>query len=418
MSKLQKKNKISINLQSSGAFLNLNKPKLISIGNSFDKKKLKLKVPLLNISQESFPMENIKKITQNNSKDEVIRILVDRLSNLEKKVKILEKDNSGNSSKINSLNLSHGNPQKKISILPKGLKLNMKLSKKRKQYLKVLGISKNGIKGRNINNIKTILNNSNSNYKNSNTIEGKSNDNNNNKSRNFFNSINTNQYNTNNTNSNSYFKNNKNNYKIKISNSVSKYKFKRYTILPESNSKKKFFINVLRKTMNKNSTIDIEKNKNNNDSNNNIPKVPRKGKQHKSEIIKTNSSKLINGLKTPYSNKKLIPVERNESEINMNNSNGNTDNKYEKKEYNIRIIKNNNDTDNNEPNFHNIKDKLENIKIRTKNLLEYFSSKKKEKEEKNDNGFKKLKSVINCDINNKYNNEYINSAFNYNNYTD
>ena len=88
MASLQKK-KLNINFQSSGAFLSLNKPKLLSIGKSYDIKNIKIKKTNHNISQETFPMENITRQTDSSSKDEIIRALKERLTVLESKVKVL-----------------------------------------------------------------------------------------------------------------------------------------------------------------------------------------------------------------------------------------------------------------------------------------------------------------------------------------
>ena len=146
MSNLQKQKKLNINFQSSGAFLSLNKPKLLSIGKSYDIKNIKIKKPNHNISQETFPIENITRQTDSSSKDEIIRALKERLTVLEKKVKILETENNDNTTKINTLNLSHGHPKKKIALLQKGLKLNMKLIKNKKNFLNIMDLSKTYVK--------------------------------------------------------------------------------------------------------------------------------------------------------------------------------------------------------------------------------------------------------------------------------
>ena len=107
MSLIEKRNKISIKLKFSGTFLNLKKPKLLSINKS-QKNNIKIKKPTNinhNISNDVSPFETITRYTENNSKDEIIRVLKERLAILEKKVKILEKENNENISKINRLNL-------------------------------------------------------------------------------------------------------------------------------------------------------------------------------------------------------------------------------------------------------------------------------------------------------------------------
>ena len=344
MSNLQKQKKLNINFQSSGAFLSLNKPKLLSIGKSYDIKNIKIKKPNHNISQETFPMENITRQTDSSSKDEIIRVLKERLTVLEKKVKILETENNDNTTKINTLNLSHGHPKKKIALLPKGLKLNMKLIKNKKNILNIMDLSKTYIK-KIKNNSVSSLNNSNYN----NTNEEKKN---NSKSRNFFNTINSNGYNIDNTGT-------------RMSNSASKNKIKNFTIIPRNNSKKKLFIDVLRRTMTKCSNINFEKFKNindlKNDSNKSIPKIPTKGRQLKSETI---NIKLINKL-SKFNNTKL--KYKNDFMIINNNY------KNEKNNLNDLNVKVNKSSS-----FKNIKDKLEDIKIRTKNLLEFYSLNKNE----------------------------------------
>ena len=123
MSKLQKK----INFHSTGIFLGKNKPQLLPIGKLYDINNIKIKKPKHNISQDTFPSEKNNTKQTESSKDEIIKTLKERLKAIEKKVKILE--NEKNKKRMNSLNLSHGHPKKNISILPKSLKLNMKLVK-------------------------------------------------------------------------------------------------------------------------------------------------------------------------------------------------------------------------------------------------------------------------------------------------
>ena len=375
MSKLLKKNKLNINFHSSGAFLNSNKPKFIKFK------------PNHNVSQDAIQKET--------SKDEIIKLLKERITILEKKVKILEEnknDNNDNKNtkKINTLNLSHGNPKKKITLLPPGFKLNMKLIKNKKNCLNILNMSTTYIKKNNKNNKNNSiasLNNSNINY--INTIEEKKT---NNKSRNFFNSIYSSEFISN------------NNIGLRISNSASKNKIKRFTILPKNKSKQKLFINVLRRTMSKCSTIDHGKFQNINDSVNNIPKIPRKGKQHKSEIIKNNSNKIINNFNylNNSNSKKNIDFE-NKSKFLIFNNNYKDDS---------GILNTDNNLTNYNSTFNNIKDKLENIKKRTKNLLEFYSYNKNKNNNVNIN--KNLFTLNNISTNiNSSNNNIINEDTNY-----
>jgi hypothetical protein len=373
MASLQKK-KLNINFQSSGAFLSLNKPKLLSIGKSYDIKNIKIKKTNHNISQETFPMENITRQTDSSSKDEIIRALKERLTVLESKVKVLEKENINNTTKINTLNLSHGQAKKKIALLPQGLKLNMKLVKNKKNFLNIMNISKTYAKKiKNNNNNIISLNNSNSNYNNfnnNNTIEEKKN--NGNKSRNIFETINSSGFNVDNNKGN------------RINNSASKYK-----------NNKKLFIDVLRRTMTKCSIPNFEKFKKINDvkfeSNKTIPKIPMKGRKHKSEII---NIKLINKL-TKYNNDKRLKYKQDFIIIN------NTNFKDDKSNVNGKANKS--------LSFKNIKDKLEDIKSRTKNLLEFYSSNKND----NNNNYYLTSNNATIDHENNKNKESFSSNYKY-----
>ena len=137
MSGLQKTTKININFQSSGAFLNINKPKFLSLGKSYNIKNINVKNNNHNISQDTFHNDNISRQTESSSKDEMIRALKERLTVLEKKVKILETENNENTSKINFLNLSHGH-NKRIN---KEMKLNIKIFKNKKKFNNILNLS-------------------------------------------------------------------------------------------------------------------------------------------------------------------------------------------------------------------------------------------------------------------------------------
>jgi hypothetical protein len=393
MSKLQKKNKqLNINFHSSGKFLGLNKPKLLKIGKSYDIKNIKIKKTNHNISQDTFPMENITRQTESSSKDEIIRALKERLTILEKKVKILEKENNDNTTKINTLNISHGH-QKKMSLLPTGpgLKLNMKLVKNKKSFLNFLDMSKTYMRKSNYSS-NSIISLNNSNY-NSNIEEKK----NNNKSRNFFNSINTSEYNF-------------NSIGIRVNNSANKYKNKHCTIIPRNNSKQKFFMDILKRSMTKCSTLEYSKFKNINDINKNIPKIPRKRKQFKSEVLNIGINKLINNSNNSI-NKNLNLENKNEDlMINNNYRNESSD------------LNNFNNLFNSKTSFNNIKNKLENIKTRTKSLLEFYSLNKSNNSINNSylliNKNKRNSNIIisndNDDISNNINKESISPPYDYN----
>ena len=393
MSKLQKKNKqLNINFHSSGKFLSLNKPKLLKIGKSYDIKNIKIKKTNHNISQDTFPMENITRQTESSSKDEIIKALKERLTILEKKVKILEKENNDNTTKINTLNISHGH-QKKMSLLPTGpgLKLNMKLVKNKKSFMNFLDMSRTYMRKSNYS-TNSIISLNNSNY-NSNIEEKK----NNNKSRNFFNSINTSDYNF-------------NSIGIRVNNSANKYKNKYCTIIPRNNSKQKFFMDILKRSMTKCSTLEYNKFKNINDINKNIPKIPRKRKQFKSEVLNIGINKLINNSNNSI-NKNLNLENKNEDLIINNN--------YRKESSDLNNF---NNLFNSKTSFNNIKNKLENIKTRTKNLLEFYSLNKSNNSINNSylliNNNKRNSNIIisndNDDISNNINKESISPPYDYN----
>ena len=349
--KNNKNNKININFYSTGKFLNLNKPKFLSLNNQSDKS-IKNKVFNTNnhnISQDISPFETITKITENNSKDEIIKALKDRITILENKVKLLEKENNekiSNVNEYNNLNLSN-EISKNMGDVKNKKKLNLKLFKKDQKIkvLKFINISKSSQKENN----KLIINNSFNNFNNIN--------NNLNKKNNFLNIFNVNN------NINNFNNLGINNYKT-ISNSESKNKLKKIIIIP----RKQLFQDFFNKSLIKFSSIDInnnkiKSNKLKNEFDKNIPKIPiRKKYSHNSIIIKNkignykyNDSTNSPEIKMSYSEKK--------NELIFNISNGNK--KCNIKEFNFEC---------NDNKFNNIKNKLEKIKFRTKNLLEYYSS--------------------------------------------
>ena len=338
MSKLLKKN---LNILSSGTFFT-NNPKIIKFNQNY------------NITQDTIP----KEINSKDGKDEIILMLKKRISILEKKVKLLENNNqdkANKTNKINTLNLSHGQPKKHFNLIHP--KINIKLTKNKNNLFNFLNKSSTFSKKNNSkNNSLSSLNNSN--HKNYiNTIEDNKNIINS-RRRNFFNNIYSNE---------KCFANN-NNFGIRLGYSASKKQKNLFTIIPKNNKKQKLFINILRRTTTKYSTIDHGKFQN--ESNSTIPKIPRKGKQHKSEIIKNNSNKLVNKI-----NK--LNINKNKNINNINNKEyflyNNSSYKDKSCILNTENIMQNN-TNNNS--FKNIKEKLENIKFRTKNLLYFYFSNK------------------------------------------
>ena len=286
MSVLQKKKKIDINLQSSGTFLNLNKAKFISIGKSLKINNMNIKKIEHNISEDTFHNDSVTRQTESSSKDEIIRALKDRLTVLEKKVEKLEINNKESILKKNFLNLSHGN-----DIIPnKDLKLNIRVYKnKNNNSMNTLNLSKSEIY-KTDDNYKSYL------YKNPKSI---------------------------------------------ISNTSSKYE--NFTIIPKQSTKKKIFIDLLKRKLIRFETVDKEK----------------------VENIKENKFKL-NEIKTQNFNetkKNFLLLKRysrkNTCDINKTN--------HMKLESNFHN-KNNS--------FNDFKKKLENIKNRTKKLLRFYAHNK------------------------------------------
>ena len=331
MSGLQKTTKININFQSSGAFLNINKPKFLSLGKSYNIKNINVKNNNHNISQDTFHNDNISRQTESSSKDEMIRALKERLTVLEKKVKILETENNENTSKINFLNLSHGHNKR----IYKEMKLNIKIFKNKKKFNNILNLSETH-KKENIHKNKKL-----------------------NKNLNFFESINISGMHTN---------INKLKNKIRISKSASKYS--NFTIIPKNISKKKIFIDILKKKKVRFATVENEKvgdKEKNNNYNKNIPKIPQKEKFiNKSEKVKKHESK-INEIKKENFNepKRRFLLFNRFSRMKSCNLD------------NLRHIDLKKNFDNSNDNLANdFKNKLDNIKNRTKKLLEFYADKK------------------------------------------
>ena len=315
---------MKINLISSGSFLNIKKPKLISMDKySCNIKKVKLKNDILNISSSKEHAVNSIIQTTTNSKDEIINILKERISILEKKVQFLENENINNNiNKSNFYNLSYSNTPKKFP----NFNLNMKYFKTKPNFLNIFAPMKS-YKRR----AKTNSNNH--------TIKS--------------------NYNFNN---------------IHISNNSIKSKNKYSTVIPKIFKQKLLLINTKKRSLIKSSTVEnikfstIErsisndstiKNNKSNKSSNNIPKVPkRKLLKLKSALINNVSEK---NLIRNYSCKNNM---LNRSNSNNSSSNSNIDNDYQK-------VKNSS--------FSEIKNKMEKIKKRTEQLLRFYSNNNKNK---------------------------------------
>ena len=246
--------------------------------------------------------------------------------------------------------------KKRIEFFQKTHKLNLKLSnnKNKKRILNFLNLSRNINK----NSYKTLYN-KNSGFK---SFESLNNNN----------SLNDKQKNTINF-MNIFNVNNNNDLGKKINFSSYKYKTKNCIMIPK---KKLLFDSELKnfkKTLSKVSSIDNDyfiNNKLKNDFNKNIPKIPQKRKQIGSEIINKSINKYNIKIKNTPDEFNDIKLKRSNSETKKEflfNSN------YINDKFNIKINNYNEDINNNYK-FNLIKNKLENIKNRAKNLLDYYSS--------------------------------------------
>ena len=199
-----------------------------------------------------------------------------------------------------------------------------------------------------------------------------------------------------------------------MNNSATKYKNKHCTIIPRNNSKQKLFMDILKRTMTKCSTLEYNKFKSINDINKNIPKIPRKRKQSKSEVLNIGINKLINNSNNSIKN---LNLENKNEDLIINNN-------YRSESSDLNNF---NNLFNSKTSFNNIKNKLENIKTRTKNLLEFYSLNKSNNSSNNSysmiNNNKKINSNIiisndndndNDDISNNINKESISPPYDYN----
>ena len=156
--------------------------------------------------------------------------------------------------------------------------------------------------------------------------------------------------------------------KIRISKSASKYS--NFTIIPKNISKKKIFIDILKKKKVRFATVENEKvgdKEKNNNYNKNIPKIPQKEKFiNKSEKVKKHESK-INEIKKENFNepKRRFLLFNRFSRMKSCNLD------------NLRHIDLKKNFDNSNDNLANdFKNKLDHIKNRTKKLLEFYADKK------------------------------------------
>ena len=304
---------MKINLRSSGSFLSIKKPQLISMEKHNNNiKKVKLQKETLNISIKNNPVNSIIQ-NNTNSKDEIINILKERISILEKKVQFLENENINNNNSNNNkpifFNFSHSNTPKNLP----NLNFNIKYFKNKQNFLNVFAPMKS-YKRRS----KTNFNNHTTKF----------------------------NYNYNFSN-------------IHISSNSNKSKNTHSTAVPKILKQKLILMNSKKRSLIKSSTIDnvkfstIERSISNdsinksNKSSNNIPKIPKR------KLFRLKSALYSNNI----SEKNLI---RNLSCKNMSGkSNNNTDSNCQK-------IKN--------TSFSEVKNKMDNIKKRTENLLKFYAN--------------------------------------------
>ena len=156
---------------------------------------------------------------------------------------------------------------------------------------------------------------------------------------------------------------------MKVSKSASKYN--NFTIIPKNVSKKKIFIDLLKRKKIRFATIGNEredfKDENNINYNKSIPKVPQKEKNIiKSEKVKKHESKL-NEIKN-----------QNFNESKRRFLLFNRFSRVKSCDYNLckMNLKTNFDNDNNINLVSNFKNKLENIKKKTKRLLQFYADNK------------------------------------------
>lgn len=337
MSRIKKTKKLNINLQSSGTFLNINKPKLLSLGKSCNYNNIKVKNNH-NISQDTLHNENLTRQTESSSKDEIIKALKEKLTILEKKVQILETESNGNLSKNLFLDLSK-----------KSIKRNKHKDNENTINIKVFRPKIN---------LSHSLNKSKSKFDKNDYInnDDKSRNQKSNKHLNFYASINTCGFNSN----LNKFKN-----KIRMSKSASKYNH--FTIIQKTNYKKKIFIDILKRKKIRFTTLENEKvehKEKTNNLNKSIPRIPKKEKYiNKSEKNEKPESKLnelkIKNLKE--AKKRILFINKYTKMKSCD-----LDNKH------FAYLKTNFDNNCNNL-FNNFKIKLESIKKRTKKLLEFYS---------------------------------------------
>ena len=345
---------LSINFCTTGNFKNLTKIKFIPSENSLKikkPKKMNNKKSLSNLSEyQTIKREEITK------KDELIKKLQERVIFLETKIKFLEKEKiknkirSRNESLNNTLILkteksfsynkfNRTNHINKTNIPLDKFLLKDKLNKRKKNLLEII----------NINKLINKKNKANSFYEQEKTFKN---------DKNKYNNSLTNYNSRNNSGTNSELKLKKRSIRLTNIN-INTFHKSLYSMC--SKSSKKIMSNSIEQKKNKNVKIKDKK-----ILNKKINAIPKKGR-----INQNNTILKITMSSTNYSNN----VSNSFKEDNMANKKINT-------------ISNNEIITNNNTSFNDIKIKLENIKNRTKKLLDLYSLINKDKANNNINNNK------------------------------
>lgn len=332
------KKTLPINFCTTGNFINLNKIKFIPIYNSLKTHKISKGPKKNSFSNLSETISNIDK-----SKDELIQKLKDRISFLEKKIKILEEEMNKVSKKntlsktLTSKNNSSQKKlfQRKITRIPldKNL-LKSKLSKNKKKFFELIEVNKLLKKNRS----KSFHN----------------------KNKNNLLKCNRNKFHFTSNTSNSNWNTTNNS----CSNSGYKTKKKTVKLINKTNSIK-FLHNLL---------SNLSKSENGNNSLSNIQKKKRNfcGLENKNMCI---IERKINAIpKKARKNFNLSPKMMMSSTNYSNNisSSFKDDGNLKKNSPSKKLTHNNSFFE--KHSFHEVKMKLDNIQKRTKNLLEFYST--------------------------------------------
>ena len=350
------KNNLPINFCTTGNFLNIKKMKFIPIDKS-------LKVSNKNLSKKN-SSSNLSESNSNNeiNKDEIIKRLKERIIFLENKIKILEKERELNKnkrkhslSKTLILKLNNSNKslceKNKITTIPldKNL-LKSKIRKRKKNIFELFDINKIIKKNRSNSFYVTDLNIS---------------------------------------------KHNKNSLASTINNSISNYYTNNNSCTGSALKSKKKSVNLL----NRSNTINYLHNLlyciNSKTTKSKASSIDHKNKKSFGNFEKkigVNQGRKVNAI--PKKGKKIYNVSPKKMVMSSTNCSNNISNSFKedvsKKKNSPQKINNNNNSICEKNSFSEIKNKLDNIQKRTKNLLSFYSSINIDK-----NGIKKINNINN-----------------------